>query len=74
MKFDGVILPGAVARLHLHFEPARMDIAATMSGAALADEQVGATAPVRVGPKVGRNDPRPCGSGKKYKRCCGTRT
>ncbi|HHY30694.1 MAG TPA: preprotein translocase subunit SecA [Syntrophaceticus sp.] len=27
--------------------------------------------PVRVGPKVGRNDPCPCGSGKKYKRCCG---
>ena len=23
------------------------------------------------GPKVGRNDPCPCGSGKKYKKCCG---
>lgn len=23
------------------------------------------------GPKIGRNDPCPCGSGKKYKRCCG---
>ena len=23
------------------------------------------------GPKVGRNDPCPCGSGKKYKQCCG---
>jgi SEC-C motif domain protein len=29
-------------------------------------------APVRAsGPKVGRNDPCPCGSGKKYKHCCG---
>jgi len=29
------------------------------------------TAPiVREGPKVGRNDPCPCGSGKKYKKCC----
>ena len=29
-------------------------------------------APVRRdGPKVGRNDPCPCGSGKKYKKCCG---
>jgi preprotein translocase subunit SecA len=28
-------------------------------------------APVRSGPKVGRNDPCPCGSGKKYKACCG---
>jgi len=27
--------------------------------------------PVRVAEKVGRNDPCPCGSGKKYKKCCG---
>ncbi len=27
--------------------------------------------PVRVAKKVGRNDPCPCGSGKKYKKCCG---
>jgi preprotein translocase subunit SecA len=27
--------------------------------------------PVRVGKKIGRNDPCPCGSGKKYKYCCG---
>ena len=26
---------------------------------------------VNNGPKVGRNDPCPCGSGKKYKQCCG---
>ena len=25
---------------------------------------------VRETPKVGRNDPCPCGSGKKYKKCC----
>ena len=25
----------------------------------------------RDAPKVGRNDPCPCGSGKKYKKCCG---
>ena len=28
-------------------------------------------APLRTGPKVGRNDPCPCGSGKKYKSCHG---
>lgn len=28
------------------------------------------TAPLRAGPRVGRNEPCPCGSGKKYKRCC----
>ena len=26
----------------------------------------------RSGPKVGRNDPCPCGSGKKFKKCCGS--
>jgi hypothetical protein len=26
---------------------------------------------VRAIPKIGRNDPYPCGSGKKYKKCCG---
>ena len=27
--------------------------------------------PAKAAPKVGRNDPCPCGSGKKYKNCCG---
>ena len=31
----------------------------------------GAKQPVRKENKVGRNDPCPCGSGKKYKKCCG---
>jgi preprotein translocase subunit SecA len=32
----------------------------------------GKPAPVRrEGRKIGRNEPCPCGSGKKYKRCCG---
>ncbi|MCD6389209.1 MAG: SEC-C domain-containing protein [Desulfobulbaceae bacterium] len=26
--------------------------------------------PVRQDPKIGRNQPCPCGSGKKYKKCC----
>jgi len=29
------------------------------------------TTVVRSEPKIGRNDPCPCGSGKKYKKCCG---
>ncbi len=29
------------------------------------------TTPVRAAVQVGRNDPCPCGSGKKYKKCCG---
>jgi preprotein translocase subunit SecA len=36
-----------------------------------ADKTPRKVGPVRVGPKVGRNDPCPCGSGKKYKNCHG---
>jgi uncharacterized protein len=34
-------------------------------------EAAGRPAPLPRRSKVGRNDPCPCGSGKKYKRCCG---
>ncbi len=34
-------------------------------------ELVGEKPIVREEPKIGRNDPCPCGSGKKYKKCCG---
>ena len=30
--------------------------------------------PVRTEPKIGRNEPCPCGSGKKYKNCCINKT
>lgn len=50
----------------------------TLGGATAAEENSFQDAlqkgpvPVRhSGPKVGRNDPCPCGSGKKYKKCCG---
>ncbi|MBR2743086.1 MAG: preprotein translocase subunit SecA [Clostridia bacterium] len=36
-----------------------------------ANAGAGKAQPVKVGRKVGRNDPCPCGSGKKYKKCCG---
>jgi len=32
---------------------------------------IGTRAAAGPGKKVGRNEPRPCGSGKKYKKCCG---
>jgi SEC-C motif domain protein len=36
------------------------------------DGKIFGAAPLRrEGPKVGRNDPCACGSGKKYKKCCG---
>jgi preprotein translocase subunit SecA len=47
-------------------------------GAAPSEDQAAQPAPqgplkpiVNKQPKVGRNDPCPCGSGKKYKKCCG---
>ncbi len=52
--------------------PAAMQAAAR--GQQRAAENAGAQGPVkpitRVSDRVGRNDPCPCGSGKKYKRCC----
>ncbi len=42
-------------------EPAGLQTAPATSGGA---------PPRPTGPKVGRNDPCPCGSGKKYKKCC----
>jgi hypothetical protein len=44
--------------------------AGALRGAYL-EESSGKVKPiVRAGSKLGRNDPCPCGSGKKYKKCC----
>jgi preprotein translocase subunit SecA len=58
------------------YERAPAAVAAGAEGAVAppspAVEPPGKAAPVkRDVPKVGRNDPCPCGSGKKYKQCCG---
>ena len=46
--------------------------ASGMTGAEADESAQPAQQPVmRQGPKVGRNDPCPCGSGKKFKQCCG---
>ena len=42
----------------------------TAKGSQAAQEKSSSTVK-RDGEKVGRNDPCPCGSGKKYKNCCG---
>lgn len=50
------------------------NMAAHQQQAARQSANAGAVSPVQVirtAPKVGRNDPCPCGSGKKYKNCCG---
>ena len=44
----------------------------SQAGRQAAEVRQPAPAPVqRTAPSVGRNDPCPCGSGKKYKKCCG---
>jgi len=40
------------------------------NGLLITDHDVPAPEPVKSGKKVGRNEPCPCGSGKKYKKCC----
>ena len=55
----------------------REDISSIIDPSSIEDEETKAkekaahTPIVNDGPKVGRNDPCPCGSGKKYKNCCG---
>ena len=51
-----------------HAEPDREVAGSTGDHGAALDIQ---PAPMRAGPKIGRNDPCTCGSGKKYKNCCG---
>jgi uncharacterized protein len=58
-------LAAGVMAIYRYFEPHRR------MTARLARES---TTHRRLAPKVGRNDPCPCGSGKKYKQCCGKPT
>ena len=50
--------------------PKREQVAQPLAAIHGDDAPVRKTSPVRK-QKVGRNDPCPCGSGKKYKKCCG---
>src|SRR3954469_16159566 len=50
----------------------RLTFSGPNQGAAAAGEEAARTKTItRDQPKVGRNEPCPCGSGKKYKKCCG---
>ncbi|MBO4335982.1 MAG: SEC-C domain-containing protein, partial [Desulfovibrio sp.] len=44
------------------------------SGGSKDTAEPAAQKPYRAKPQIGRNDPCPCGSGKKYKKCCGRNT
>lgn len=56
------------ARVRVHEEPKREKVA---EETATSGDQTVKKTPQRAVKKPGRNDPCPCGSGKKYKKCCG---
>ena len=58
-----------LAQVRTREEPKREQVAKETAAAGANDGSVKAE-PKRVGKKVGPNDPCPCGSGKKYKKCC----
>lgn len=59
-----------LARIHTQEEPKREQVARETAAAGADDGAAVSKQPVRVGKKIGMNDPCPCGSGKKYKKCC----
>ena len=59
----------ALAREFRHREESAGEL--SYSGGGESEAQSAKNKPAKAGPRVGRNDPCPCGSGKKYKKCCG---
>ena len=52
-------------------DPDWLDDGGSPDPASLREIRAPAQPTVRATPKIGRNDPCPCGSGKKFKKCCG---
>ena len=63
-----ILMTAGLVHAYRHFEPMRR---ASARDAPVRFDRAEMTIR-RTGPKVGRNDPCPCGSGRKYKRCCGS--
>jgi uncharacterized protein YecA (UPF0149 family) len=64
-------LPTIASEVHGLFPEALRSYAELGRAFQYAYEEINRTPYQREAPKIGRNDPCPCGSGKKYKRCCG---
>ena len=58
-----------LARIQTNEELKREKVAKEAAAVSASDKTV-KQQPVRKAKKVGPNDPCPCGSGKKYKKCC----
>jgi preprotein translocase subunit SecA len=56
---------------HAEFNPAAAPEELMAPMAAMATDPMGSDSSTYMGMKVGRNDPCPCGSGKKFKQCHG---
>jgi preprotein translocase subunit SecA len=56
---------------NVKYQHADYDEALANTDVAVAEQKPGVAPFVRAGEKVGRNDPCPCGSGRKYKQCHG---
>jgi len=75
-RFKGVFSEVAQEMMHPEvskFQPARggQEEEALQENPALNPAKTHSPFPKQSQPKVGRNDPCPCGSGNKYKKCCG---
>ncbi|MCD6441534.1 MAG: preprotein translocase subunit SecA [Candidatus Marinimicrobia bacterium] len=55
----------------VHQDSLGMGLSPSAQEQATGDNRPRKIKPIHVGPKIGRNDPCPCGSGKKYKKCHG---
>ena len=62
---------GSGATYSASSDKAQRSIAGQMPKEAPKEIKTQKAEPIRVEKKPGRNDPCPCGSGKKYKNCCG---
>jgi preprotein translocase subunit SecA len=51
-------------------EPLKREKVAKVTSSGAGDDKSVRKEPLKKKVKVGRNDPCPCGSGKKYKNCC----
>ena len=59
------------AQIRINQEPIKRQRVAKITGTSGGGEEPVKKQPVRAGKKIGRNEPCPCGSGKKYKNCHG---
>ena len=60
-----------LARVQVGATTVKRERVAKVTGESAGSDGTVKKQPVKKGQKVGRNDPCPCGSGKKYKKCCG---